>query len=85
MKKYPKIYGTVTVGTKGQIVIPSETRRSLKIKPGDKLIVFSGPSHAKGKIFSVIPADEFVQFLSRIQEHISTLKAEVSKKDGKNV
>lgn len=30
--------GTVTVGPKGQVVIPSEVREQMNIKPGDKLV-----------------------------------------------
>jgi len=33
------LYGTVTVGERGQIVIPKEAREHFGIKPGDKLIV----------------------------------------------
>lgn len=35
--------GVVTVGERGQIVIPTNARRAGKIKAGDKLLVFSGP------------------------------------------
>lgn len=37
-----QFYGTATVGEKGQIVIPQEARKNLKLKKGDKLLVF-GP------------------------------------------
>ncbi len=33
------IYGVVTVGERGQIVIPKEARDQFDIKPGDKLVV----------------------------------------------
>ena len=33
------MYGIVTVGERGQIVIPKEARNQFNIKPGDKLIV----------------------------------------------
>ena len=33
------IYGIVTVGERGQIVIPKEARDQFDIKPGDKLVV----------------------------------------------
>lgn len=36
-----KLYGTTTVGTKGQVVIPSEARDALNIQPGDRLYVVS--------------------------------------------
>ncbi len=37
-KKY--FYGTVTLGEKGQIVIPNEARKSMGLKKGDRLLVF---------------------------------------------
>lgn len=36
-----KYAGTVTVGTKGQIVIPKEVRDMFGIKPGDALILLA--------------------------------------------
>lgn len=36
----PEFYGTTTVGEKGQIVVPAEARTSMKVKRGDKLLVF---------------------------------------------
>jgi len=36
-----KYAGTVTVGAKGQIVIPGEVRKLFGIRPGDTLIVLA--------------------------------------------
>ena len=36
------IYGTVKVGDRGQVVIPSKARKELGIKSGDLLLVMSG-------------------------------------------
>ena len=36
----PSFYGTATIGTKGQIVIPVEAREELGLQPGDKVVVF---------------------------------------------
>jgi len=33
------LYGTVTVGERGQIVLPIQARKHFNIKPGDKLLV----------------------------------------------
>jgi AbrB family looped-hinge helix DNA binding protein len=33
------LYGTVTVGERGQIVLPIEARKHFNIRPGDKLLV----------------------------------------------
>lgn len=34
-----KLYGTATVGTKGQVVIPADAREALNIQTGDRLYV----------------------------------------------
>ncbi len=78
MHKFPKFYGLVTVGARGQVVIPKAIRKLFKIKAGDKLIVTSG--HPDRKMISLVPADDFAQFLSHFEKHISTLKAEISRK-----
>ena len=39
-----KLYGTATVGTKGQIVIPATAREALSIQPGDQLYVIGSES-----------------------------------------
>ena len=44
-------HGAVTVGERGQVVIPVSARESLGISPGDKLLVFApGPGH--GLVFA---------------------------------
>ena len=40
-KPSDKYAGTVTVGTKGQIVIPKEARALFGIRPGDTLILLA--------------------------------------------
>lgn len=37
------VYGTVKVGERGQVVIPSNARDALGIKAGDQLLVISTP------------------------------------------
>ena len=37
-------YGSVTVGERGQVVIPAEARKQYGIKPGDKLLAFRSPT-----------------------------------------
>jgi AbrB family looped-hinge helix DNA binding protein len=39
--KNEAFYGTTTLGERGQAVIPAEARKALKLKAGDKLLVFS--------------------------------------------
>ena len=40
-----KLYGTATVGSKGQIVIPAEAREELGLEPGDRLYIAGSPSN----------------------------------------
>ncbi len=35
----PMVYGTVTVGDRGQVVIPKGARSDIGVHPGDKLLV----------------------------------------------
>jgi len=42
--KNNSFYGTSTLGEKGQIVIPVEARKAMKIKKGEKLLVFGMPN-----------------------------------------
>jgi len=64
-----KIYGSATVGERGQIVIPMDARKSLSIKPGDKLMVF-----AKSDMIGLIPMEEFSQILDKMSEAIARFK-----------
>jgi AbrB family looped-hinge helix DNA binding protein len=36
----PEFFGTTLVGERGQAVIPAEARKCLKLKKGEKLLVF---------------------------------------------
>ncbi len=78
MHKFPKFYGLVTVGARGQVVIPKELRKALEIKPADKLVVVSGRQGKK--MVSFIPESDFAQFVASFEKHITTLKSEITKK-----
>lgn len=82
MSDFPKFFGKVPVGSKGQIVIPAEARKAMNIKPGDSVIILSGPP-AHEKIISIIPEDEFNKFLKHFEDHMNSIKIEYSKKKKK--
>ena len=51
------VFGTVTVGDKGQIVIPVKARRIFNIKPGDDLMVLGADNQG----LALMPADLFLE------------------------
>ncbi|MFA6080385.1 MAG: AbrB/MazE/SpoVT family DNA-binding domain-containing protein [Candidatus Gracilibacteria bacterium] len=61
-----KMYTTVTVGTKGQVVIPQEVRERLNIRPGDSLMVVT----KHGKAIGMIKTDDMAEFMAYMQNEI---------------
>ena len=53
---------TVTVGTKGQIVLPKEARELFGIKPGDTLIILGD----KDQGMAIPPKNQFSDFFGKI-------------------
>ena len=72
-----KTYGAATLGERGQLVIPAQLRKALKIKSGDQLMVFG---QLDKKVISLMPSREFSHFLDRASHLISKLESKVSKK-----
>jgi len=64
-----KVYGSATVGGRGQIVIPADVRKFFSIKPGDKIIVF-----AKSEMIGLIPVEEFSHFLDQATGALTRIK-----------
>jgi AbrB family looped-hinge helix DNA binding protein len=71
-----KTYGPVTVGERGQLVIPVQLRKSFNIKSGDQLMVFAKTDK---KIITLMPSKDFSQFLERAAKLISKLENKVRK------
>lgn len=65
-----KFWGSATVGTKGQVVIPAEAREGLNIKEGDKLLIVS-PANSEAIV--VVKPDVLEQHMQRVQTHIQNL------------
>jgi AbrB family looped-hinge helix DNA binding protein len=65
-------YGSVTVGERGQIVIPAEARAKMDINPGDKLLIMHHPVHKGLNLFKIDAVreflDEFQKTLTRLEE-----------------
>lgn len=67
-------YGSVTVGERGQIVIPTEARKQLDMNPGDKLLVMKHPLHKGLMVFKFDSVkefiDEFARAVSKLEEKV---------------
>ncbi len=64
-EKVPKFYGAVTVGERGQVVIPAEARRELDVTPASKLLAF-GSVEANVLIF--LKVEFMAEFLKTFTE-----------------
>lgn len=56
-----KFYGSTTLGEKGQMVVPAEARESLKLKKGDKFLVFG---------FGDMVAFTKIQHMEKFADHL---------------
>ncbi len=58
-------YGSVTVGERGQVVVPAEARKRHGLQPGDKLLVFKHP-HVRGLVLARV--DDVRAVLDELQQ-----------------
>lgn len=66
-----KLYGTATVGTKGQVVIPADAREALDIKTGDRLYVVG--SNEK-KFVGFIKEEQLRELVAHLTDNIEQYK-----------
>jgi AbrB family looped-hinge helix DNA binding protein len=66
-----KLFGTATVGTKGQVVIPADAREAFGIQPGDRLYVMGSPSK---KIVALIPEEQMRDLLDHLTDSVEQYK-----------
>jgi AbrB family looped-hinge helix DNA binding protein len=80
--KHPAIgpssfYDSVTVGERGQVVIPAKARRDMGLKAGDKLIVLRAP----GKMgILLVHTDQLAKMFEKMTAHIGQMKKLLSRK-----
>lgn len=66
-----KLYGTSTVGTKGQVVIPVQAREELNIKEGDRLYVVGSKDSST---IILLPEQMLEKHIEKISLHIDSFK-----------
>ncbi|MDR1823887.1 MAG: AbrB/MazE/SpoVT family DNA-binding domain-containing protein [Bifidobacteriaceae bacterium] len=68
-----KMYGTATVGERGQVSIPADARRELGIDPGDKVVVFGNKLNGAIVLLKADVFEDFAEFfmtkLTKLGEH----------------
>ena len=73
-----KLFGTATVGTKGQVVIPAEARKALNIEEGDKMYVV-GSEH--GKFVGFVKEEQLRELVSKLTDSIESYKDLLEEKE----
>lgn len=66
-----KLYGTATVGTKGQIVIPADARQEIGIETGDRLYVIGSPDK---KFVGFLKEEQLREYIAHLTDSIEQYK-----------
>jgi len=74
------IYGTVKVGEREQVVIPSRARNELHIKPGDLLLVARAPN-SRGIGLELLKADLVKEFMERAMQGMEIRESRRTKRE----
>ncbi|MEN6371412.1 MAG: AbrB/MazE/SpoVT family DNA-binding domain-containing protein [Armatimonadota bacterium] len=73
-------FGSVTVGERGQVVIPAEARKKMGINPGDKLLVMG---HPYGNALVLAKIDSMREVLAAFQQSLQGMES-MLELDGNN-
>jgi AbrB family looped-hinge helix DNA binding protein len=72
-----KCFGSATVGSRGQVVIPAHARKELDIGVGATLLVFAGPGE-RGLFF--FKTDAVEQLVKMVNEQLPTVEKLLTRK-----
>lgn len=75
-KKHIELVGTMTLGPKGQVVIPVDVRENMEVKPGDKLVALYIPE--KGAV-SFVSERRMQSLIDKMGDHVSSLREQFLK------
>lgn len=70
-KKHAELVGTMTLGPKGQVVIPADVRERMGAKPGDKMVALYIPSK---NVVSFIVESQMQTFIDQMAAHLEVLR-----------
>lgn len=60
--------GSVTLGERGQVVIPADARELMGLQPGDKLLAFCHPGKQMVCLCKLTMIERMKSFLSRLEQ-----------------
>ncbi|HMM62103.1 MAG TPA: AbrB/MazE/SpoVT family DNA-binding domain-containing protein [Candidatus Saccharibacteria bacterium] len=75
-----KLYGTATVGTKGQLVIPAEAREELGITTGDRMYVIGLTDNGAVLLLGEDKLERFIDKMNLQVEVFRSFKIDGNKK-----
>ena len=73
-----KLYGTASVGSKGQVVIPADARQALNIQTGDRLYVVGSE---KSQWIGFIKEDQLRHMVEHLTSNIESFQSLLEKTD----
>lgn len=77
-----KVYGTTTIGERGQVVIPAAARSDMQFQKGDKLIVIG----LKEGLIGLMHTDQLNQLVDKVTkraEHLQALAETIAREQTK--
>jgi AbrB family looped-hinge helix DNA binding protein len=73
-----RLFGTATVGTKGQVVIPSDAREAFDIKSGDRLYVIGS---SKAGWIGLLKEDQLRAMIEHLTDNIDQFRTVIENAD----
>ncbi|MCR4323098.1 MAG: AbrB/MazE/SpoVT family DNA-binding domain-containing protein [Candidatus Azambacteria bacterium] len=77
--KKKHFFGTATIGEKGQVVVPAEARTAMKLKKGDKLLVFG----VGDDTVTLTKLARLEKFASHLEGRLTTIRRIIKKTEPK--
>lgn len=71
MIQKPCFYGTATIGTKGQIVIPAKAREEFSLQTGDTVVIMGIKDH---NVLSILPTEKLESLLEELTRKMEGIR-----------
>ncbi len=75
----PELFGSATVGERGQVVLPAELRKRFGIQAGDKLLVLAESAPDGMWHVRLVKGDVLQKMFAKMTEHLGQMMSESEK------